>query len=342
MPHLLRSHSNCSAALVLLLISGCSRTVAPEDARDRSLFGMLAGAPVSESTVGDARANASSGFYPLEIGGRWHYHGLFAGTLTPIEGTPSSAFEVHSTVSRALVCVEDHDGRAYVVERVEDVQDGHSSFQWIRYRQNPSGLYELDIPIGTPSTCEDATALDQNTELRDTSPAIESAWRRALQAQAVATRPAYLAASRVLEARMALLRAELHGIGASPSSTGPAPSRGAFEPPPPTELQRLAYPLRPGGSWIIRESPRFAATVERVEALDLGFATLSGWRIRYTSEFFGPRDLVQVWYGRSGLLMLSAHLESDATDESGRVIGTLTSDLVVTLDELTLPGPGRF
>ena len=69
---------------------------------------------------------------------------------------------------------------------------------------------------------------------------------------------------------------------------------------------------------------------------------MPGWRIRYTSELFGPHDRVHVWYGRQGFLRLAYHVESDATDPNGNVIGTAVAEETQELRSLSLVKPAQL
>ena len=66
---------------------------------------------------------------------------------------------------------------------------------------------------------------------------------------------------------------------------------------------------------------------------------LFGYRIRIRSDFFGPADVVRVWYGPSGYLQLAAHLEFDAVDMTGQPVGRVAADERETLVFVQLAGP---
>ena len=102
------------------------------------------------------------------------------------------------------------------------------------------------------------------------------------------------------------------------------------------EILRLRYPLFPGANWAIREDPFFGATVEGHEPSVLPAGRFPGYRVRISSPLFGAKDEVKVWYGRAGLLRLSAHGEEVATDPQGNVIGTLVFEQQEVLSNLDL------
>jgi hypothetical protein len=81
------------------------------------------------------------------------------------------------------------------------------------------------------------------------------------------------------------------------------------------------------------------ASVEGTDVLDLPPGRLLGYRIRISSELFGPTDVVHVWYGRSGYLQLVVHMESDAIDSSGEIYGRVVADQREKLEGAWLSGP---
>ena len=113
---------------------------------------------------------------------------------------------------------------------------------------------------------------------------------------------------------------------------------------PGTGDRKLAYPLRPGASWVVREGffP-VVATVEALEVLDLPVGRVPAWRIRLDRPgLYEPeRDHSHVWYGRVGFLQLVTHLEDDVVD-NGVVTGVIEAEMRQTLDGVQLASPGRF
>jgi hypothetical protein len=132
-----------------------------------------------------------------------------------------------------------------------------------------------------------------------------------------------------------LARAALHG--ASLAAAGSGTGAGPF----PDELTRLDYPLHPGAKWVLRTDPYFTGTVERVELVDLPAGRFQAYRIRLGSDLFGPNDRVLLYWGRSGELGHSFHLEIVATDENGNPIGNQVADETEQLRALHLVGSGQ-
>jgi len=95
---------------------------------------------------------------------------------------------------------------------------------------------------------------------------------------------------------------------------------------PTTVLTMLSYPLRPGASWIVRDSPRFVRTVVGLDMIHVPLGSFPAWALRGDSELFGPNDRVGFWYSRLGLLRIRYHVEADAVDNTGAVIGRVATD----------------
>jgi len=134
--------------------------------------------------------------------------------------------------------------------------------------------------------------------------------------------------TRSLEKHGAIRTAVLHGVRSGVIGVSSGPLSG--------EIALLRYPLAPSKTWHVREDPLFVYTVEGQESLDLPAGSFTGWRIRIDSDLFGPDVLAHVWYGRDGLLQLQAHVVGQITDENGNVIGTIVSDQVQSLSEISL------
>ena len=254
-------------------------------------------------------------FYPLEIGNRWHYARTFDVRWQDASGAPQS-FHIASAIERELVCQTPLAGRSYTAERSVEIEPTQTYTSWVYYRQDRRGLYEADEP--TPPPCEAATIVNVAARAGRLS-AIGESGRRPDD-------PAVRAAEAVLEQRLSLIRYSL-GL-AAPSLRRPRPAPG--------EITRLAYPLHPGQSWIIRDSPRFSARVEGVDVLRLPAGKFVADRIRIDSEFFGPNDRVLVWYGRQGFLRLEAHLESEGRDENGNPTGLVFAEDREVLDGIDI------
>ncbi|MBI5709214.1 MAG: hypothetical protein HZC42_02775 [Candidatus Eisenbacteria bacterium] len=305
-----------------VLVAGCGRRdVLPTDVGgDR--------APGTAALRGEAAATSGHhGFYPLEIGNRWHYARVF--TVWIRGGAPAGppdAVLIRSTRSAELTGVESLFDRDYVIERDAVIEESRTDTFVTRlaYRQDRSGLYEADLPLA-------------EQPLAARPPAEDHAWQRLAASLAdPASREAYRAAWERLQVRLDAVRAVLEG------GAGEAARRGPRGGPLDHEITRLRYPLRPGARWVIRDDPRFESFVERPDLLNLPAGRFGAWRVRIASVLFGPQDIVRTWYGRAGYLRLEAHLESEARDQNGQPIGTLVSEQTEALDDLQLVGRDRI
>ncbi len=295
----------------------------------------LASSAGSGSQAGGTGFSLKGGFYPLQLGNHWLFRKQFVVAVIPNQGDPSPPYEEEATIDRQLVCVERRDGRDYMVEQAEE-QGPYQTFRsWIRYRQDRTGLYEADVYISDPPPCATATVSPPDGRGSGTAVDLDSRVAELDPAGTPARRAAFQAAARRLSARLAIMDGVLQRMGAPPAQTSGAGMAGAGE------LTRLSYPLHPGAHWIIRNDPgaTFSANVEAADVLDLRVGRLRGYRIRISTEFLGPADVVHVWYGPSGYLQLVAHFETDAVDEFGEVVGRAVVDQRETLVFLQLAGP---
>jgi len=223
-----------------------------------------------------------------------------------------------SRIDHDLVCVETIEGREYVIDRVTQIDTtlaGTSTFhQWIRNRQDPAGLFEADVDIGSTPQCEvsvtstDPAALEELEDWR-----ASSGWATADQVEAEHAMTTL--ASRLRRAREAL-------------AGGPGGVAGG-------ELTRLRYPLMVGRTWTIREEPRFTSTVEAFETLRLPVGDLQAYRVRVNAEGMGPNDRVLSWYSRSGLAGILVHIEIPTS------LGLLIAEDVIDLEAMSIER-GRF
>jgi len=299
------------ATLLILILAGCSgRTdlsTRPTVERDPSF---------SSTQVGAARAATQPGFYPLTVGNRWTYQQEYVAQLIPNEGEPPPPDRVLTNVYRSIVDAVEFNGRAYLVEQEAFGPDGVPGGASLM-RQDASGLYEWS-PVRAPAESQARVAP------RITVPAGRTPTERA----------AYEQAARRLEERVAMV-AVATGRGAG-SLAGIRPL-GAE----PWELTRLRYPLAPKLRWPITGGQPFRLEAEVIgaENLRLPPGTLRGYRIRLRFDGLAPSDFVYVWYGPSGFLQLTAHLEVNAVDLSGAVIGRYVIDQREWLTEVTLVSP---
>jgi hypothetical protein len=186
---------------------------------------------------------------------------------------------------------------------------------WVR--QSRLGLFELDnvgirsdVTVDGTSNDPEATDLVAYVDRTVTDPG---------------QRAAFLRAATAVAAKLALVR---------PIPGGPRPALGAA----PGEITLLSYPLYVGARWIVRESPRFARIVVGRDVVNVPLGMFPAWKIRGTSELFGPDDQVFFWYSNLGLLGVRYHVVGDAVDDTGKVIGRVVTDSDQSLTGIHLMG----
>jgi len=252
-------------------------------------------------------AQESSLFYPLDIGNHWGYENRFSFVITPTGGTPGDPSVEESALDVDVVGTEERFGRLYTVQRESDPQGSYQSD--FLYRQDKTGLFNADPAPSISARAHDVEAIVSRLA-------------------GTATPSVQQALTRSLEKHGAIRTAVLHGVRSGVIGVSSGPLSG--------EIALLRYPLAPSKTWHVREDPLFVYTVEGQESLDLPAGSFTGWRIRIDSDLFGPDVLAHVWYGRDGLLQLQAHVVGQITDENGNVIGTIVSDQVQSLSEISL------
>jgi hypothetical protein len=310
------SHRALVFALVsVAFLTGCSRQnpVAPLTSDDSYVL----------SRALEAGPLGQGAFFPLAVGNRWHAVSDDHIVTIPTDGgPPTDEMNVHTDITREMTGTETISGLAYTLLRetlvsTSPANPGGSTYTtWIRYRQDADGLYESDV-TGPPAS--GVTVADAPTRPSVALPV--SLRARVTVAQAAA----YERSWDGLQRKIAAVR---HAV-ADPLRVADAASG---------EIIRLDYPLHPGASWTVRESPHFTSTVERVERLDLPAGRFNAYRIRIGSEFFGPEDTVHLWMSRSGQLRLSYRLVSAVTDENGNVIGEFSATHEEIVDAVSLVG----
>src|SRR5262245_7884453 len=262
----------------------------------------------------DASAALRTGrlLIPLAVGNRWEYHNRFRYAVTTPDGPqPPETFENPWV---AEITGTAHIGeRDYFLQSEGDPHEAHVGDPF-RVRQDRSGLFELDPPdaVARPA---DAAADAFATEF---SAYVDRAVQDAGQ------REAFRHAAASVAAKVAAIRSAMAG----------APQAGAGADP--GEITMLRYPLSVGARWIVRDSPRFARVVVARERVQVPLRTFVAWKVRGTSELFGPDDRVFFWYSSAGLLRFRYHVVGEATDTFGNVIGTAVSDFDQSLTGLRL------
>jgi len=290
---------------VAFVCSGCTQLMAPVHVSQQR-----------STTYANPLVQTSSLFYPLDIGNHWSYEQTLVFVIVPTGGTPGPPATSQTSFDVDLIGTQQYLGRDYVVQR-ETFEDG-SQGQFL-YRQDKSGLYNADVaPAPVNRATQTRAAVAATRLLGQASEAQRSAYRAALD--------------RLMNKQLALRRM-VRGGGFGLIATATGPLQG--------EIALLQYPLATSKTWHVREDPLVIYTVEGQDRLDLPAGALSGWRIRIEwPGVFGPNDRAQVWYGRDGVLQLEAHLEGEATDENGNVIGTIISDESQRLTDHTLVNSG--
>ena len=314
----------CFVSSLLLLAAGCgrSRLAAPTSPAS-------AGAAVSSALGRPADAPAEgAGFYPLDLGDRWHYAGRAVFTEV-VAGEPSNIlYDEARSVDGENVCVESLLGRDYVIEQRITHSAGSDYAEYLRNREDSSGLYEADVAINTAPAC----VADGAVAVRAAVPSSSVPPRLDLRPLSPARRLRVEAAAREVERRLGPLRAILPIAVASARPGGVAAG----------EITRLRYPLHRGQRWVVRDDPGFLfeSWDDGMTVLDTPAGRLPAHRVRVNSSLFGPDDFVELLYGRSGYLGLNVHLRTPETDESGNVVGTVLYDDVLRIVSLSLASHG--
>jgi len=293
-----------SLVAVALLLAGCGR---------QSLHPTSAVSPAED--LASSRATPAGGwgsFFPLKVGNYWHYDRKLEVRIAQDDGGQVDESELSLAKDIRLVGTEIMGGRQYVVEEVVLRQEdgGGDVVRRVFLRQDRTGLYRAIVPAVQAGAAV-------KTPPRAETVAFERVWSRL---EGRLPRPASREAFRVARDRLAQKLTFLE-------RALPVPGQALDEDPAPTELTRLSYPLHTGAQWTVRQQPLLTARVEGMDDLTLPAGRFVGWRIRYSSERFGPRDTVRVWYGRSGYLALEARLEGEALDAQGNPIGTVVSNV---------------
>lgn len=320
-----RTRKSISFVPILLLVglTSCGRDTptAPLLGNHASLSGRasLAAAP-------------QGAFFPLAIGNRWHSVGDDRFVMTDAGGGVDG-FTIHDDITRELTGTEVLFGRTYTVMKETTVQtipfesEPWISTQWIRYRQDASGLYEADVSGASEPVMSSAATGPDGVRMQAARPLPD-----ALRAKILPDRiDAYERAWNRLQWKVEVLNRYV-------ASDGAARGSGVL----PNEITRLVYPLRPGEEWTIRTDFFFGSVVEGIEDLDLPAGRFPAYRIRIPNEALGPEDVVRLWMGRSGQLRFQYHLEAPATDEDGNVIGSSSIDHDEVLDQISLVKPSSL
>ena len=270
-------------------------------------------APGESGGIPSARA-----LYPLAVGNRWDYRIRTRSEITTDAGPQPPVVEENS-LAIEITGTQTIDGRDYFQQSESDPSQAPPNSSVFNLRGNRFGLFELDLVSAQQDLATDAAPLDDNVaalmayvDRTVTDPSQRAAFQRAAAEVA---------------AKIAAARPTLVGRPGRPGAV-------------PGEITLLSYPLYPGARWIVRDDPRFARIVVGPERVNLPLGTLPAWKLRGTSELFGPEDRVHFWYSRLGLLRIRFHVVGDATDNTGNVIGRVVTDSDQSLTEIHLVRTG--
>lgn len=316
---------------ILLLAVSCSRQ-APNAPALEGIY--------SARTLAAAGAAPNGAFFPLQIGNHWRAEANAYYRTEPLQGPPYDELRIHTNFTRNLIGTETLLDRPYVVlqetwtENDPFTGEPRTGTYWTRYRQDASGLYEADIAATTPPNLDTSAGAIAVSPVSSSMPVA----MRSLPATLTVSIPeeeivAFEAAWERTRVRAEVVRSAFQK--SDPAITFQGSRRGLL----PGEITRLHYPLHPGTSWVIRPNPLFSSKVEAIEKLTLLAGRFPAYRIRIDNEALGPADFVHLWIGRSGQLALRYHLESEATDSDGNVIGRVIYDYDEVLHELSLVKP---
>jgi hypothetical protein len=274
--------------------------------------------PADSGKAATVPAGSTDFVYPLDLGNRWNYDGRFEYWVIA-DRDPIENVRVLSTHTYELTQTEMLFGRSYVVEQrtiVEDTRPNDPVVNWVRYRQDASGLYEADVSLNDPP----GGLVPPGIAVRKAAPA---GTQPTFERVPASERGAWLAAWERLQTR----RHMLHGLVGKEH----APS-GLLE----NEITRLRYPPTVGKVFYIRPNV-LRVKIEAYETLRLPAGDFEAARLRLTWLFPGTEsDRIFMWIGECGMLKLEARFIDAATDTGGNVIGKLVAEEGQALTDLEL------
>jgi len=251
-------------------------------------------------------------FYPLAIGNHWTYDRTFTSRFGFGPDQLAQA-ELHSVVTRDITCSMPIGFDTYLSEHTLEQDTDYVFNSWILYRQDPTGLFEADYLFTDPPACETGAPLNAARRAPDL---FYRAWITRPESQSPLMNRAMV--TEWGRQKMVLTSA----IEPISSVLRSSPSLEAALP----EIQRLGYPMRGGSRWITRNQPRFTSRVLTRQRLHTPAGNVDAYKILISSELFGPRDHVYVWYGKIGFIGIVSHAEGYVVDENGIFAGWLSSD----------------
>ena len=289
------------AALLLfsIAVAGCSHRDSTADAGTGATSELLGLRP---GDIGMDFSRSRS-LYPLAVGNHWDYR--VRTRIQFIEPAAPPPMVVESPYTIDIIGTGTFDGRDYFLQSQGDPRRGAVGVAF-PLRSSRFGLFELEL-IRAQQAVSDAAPVDPAAA--DLAAYVD----RAIADPA--KRAAYQRAATDLAAKLAGMRSTLGGLELR-TPPGPAPD----------ELTVLSYPLYVGARWVVRADPRFGRIVEARERINVPLGTFGAWRIRNTSELYGPNDRVHFWYSNLGLLRFRYYAETNATDSTGAIIGRVGID----------------
>ena len=311
-------------ALLALVSIGCSRNAPNAPA-----------ASVAKSqavSAFGARAQEPNGFFPLQIGNRWHSIAENRAGRIPPDGGPVNELVYLTETFRFLEGTETINGTSYVVAQDSTNRLG-SSFppvvNWIRYRQDRSGLYEADVAANIPPVLNEGEVTASGAGV---TPEADGGGMPSGLVYGIPENE--LAAYQEAWAKIAERVATIRSMGRMLALPGGANRPGGVLA---GELTRLAYPLRPGQTWVVRSEPNFIFTseVEANETIDVPAGRFPSSRIRIDNNLLGPNDRVHIWFGRAGILAFRYHVEIPIVDPDGNAQGAFFGEYDETLRDLS-------
>ncbi len=315
---------------IISLLTACN--IIDTGAGDTELQNTLTSQQEAIFSKGAGPNNPGQGeFYPLAMGNSWTYRGERSMSIGDYESYYLSVQEM-----RSIIGTEELFGREYILEEQISILSGgifpeDTITYWLRHRQDRAGLYNADIAVNIPPGDEGSGAVSTYEDLDSDSNQWNMLWQK-IAVQLESFDDETIERARIEHFKKIDLINELLGRG---------DGRALLTGPPggilPDEIQRLRYPMHPEQEWVIRDSPLFFSVVEGMDVLDLPAGRMNGWRIFIYNEFLDDNDIVHIWYGRSGFLGMTIHLETEIDGVSGTVI----SDEDLFLESYDLEGKGN-
>jgi hypothetical protein len=269
----------------------------------------------SGAAIAAARGYGGESFYPLHDGNRWEYAGrLTTGMLASDGSVSEDDWPITYTESHQIAGIEEQNGRSYSVR--QEIRRSHSEFgddeSIFRsfVRQDRTGLFAADALLGDPNGTGLATATGSAGVAGHAAPAALGHTVRASLRRRGATAATVERFARRVE------RAETSVRGYPQPHPGDG---GASQ----TEVTWLLYPVHTGQSWDLRPDFPWPARVAGIEPLDTPSGRVVAYRIE-TDPFGGTvdeREWIRLFYGRSGYLGYSLHLQEQGLDEDGNPTG---------------------